>query len=73
MDDVNGVAKVNAAAGVLDDAVNGIVRYDFIAADVDTEGVFFGQFVITLSGGGILRIPNNSNQRLRIIVGPRVN
>lgn len=72
MDDEAGVAKVNAAAGTLSDATDGKVKYSWAALDVDTEGTFFGQFIITLSGKDH-RVPNNTSQQLRIVVGPRIN
>ena len=73
MDDVNGTAKVNAASATISDAANGKIKYAWAAADVDTEGEFEGQFVVTQSAGKDYRIPNVSNQKLRVIIGPRVN
>lgn len=72
MDDEFGNTKVNAAAGVVEDGPGGKVKYQWAAADVDTEGLFFGQFVITVSSKDY-RIPNNTTQKLRIVIGPRVN
>lgn len=67
-----GVVKVNNAAGTLEDASDGLVQYAWVAADVDTEGTFFGQFKITVSSKDFL-VPNNKTSRLRIIVGPKIN
>ncbi len=67
-----GVVKVNNAAGTLEDASDGRVQYAWAAADVDTEGTFFGQFKITVSAKDFL-VPNGSTQKLRVIIGPRVN
>lgn len=67
-----GVVKVSSAAAALSDAPNGKVKYEWAAADVDTEGTFFGQFTITVSAKDY-RVPNNDDQRLRIIIGPRIN
>jgi hypothetical protein len=39
-----GAVKVNNAAATKDDAANGQVSYAPVAADVDTEGTFFGYF-----------------------------
>ena len=72
MDDEFGTAKVNAAVGVLSDGPGGKVKYLWAAADVDTEGLFFAQFAIQVSSKDY-RIPNFSNQKLRIVIGPRVN
>ena len=44
-----GVAKVSAQSATIVTAVSGIVSYDFIAADVDTAGVFWGSFRVTES------------------------
>lgn len=67
-----GTVKVSAAAAVLTDGPTGKVKYLWAAADVDTEGTFFGQFVITVSSKDY-RVPNNDDQRLRILIGPRIN
>ena len=72
MDDEAGVAKVDAVAAVLDDATNGKVKYQWGATDTDTEGVFLGQFIITISSQDY-RIPNNNDQKLIIEIGSRVN
>lgn len=72
MDDEDGVAKVAAAAGALvSPGTKGIVEYVWAAADVDTEGRFFGQFSVTI-GGVVHLIPNNSSQRLRVEIGPSI-
>ena len=44
-----GVVKVSAQSATIVTAVSGIVSYDFIAADVDTAGVFWGSFRVTES------------------------
>jgi hypothetical protein len=41
--------KVEAAATVVD-AATGQVRYDWAAGDLDTEGLFDGEFKVTLAG-----------------------
>ncbi len=73
MDDEDGVNKVNAAVGILEvPSTDGKVSYQLVTADVDTEGTFFGQFVVT-DGTDIYLIPDNTRERLRIIIGPKVN
>lgn len=72
MDDQLGANKVNATAAVLEDGPNGKLKYEWAALDVDTEGIFFAQFQATI-GGKIFFVPNNDDQRLRIIIGPRIN
>lgn len=71
MDDDKGVAKITGAAAVLVTATDGKIKYVWASGDVDTEGVFFGQFKIVVSAVQYL-IPNNEDQRLRIVVGPAV-
>ena len=72
MDDEAGTAKVSNAAATLTDVLNGKGKYDWAATDVDTEGEFVGVFVVTI-GTRVYRIPDNDNQKLRIVIGPRVN
>lgn len=71
MDDDEGVAKITNAAATLPDATNGKARYSWASVDVDTEDTFFGQFKVVISGSQYL-LPNNTDQKLRIIVGPVV-
>ena len=44
-----GVAKVSAQSATIVTALSGIVSYDFLAADVDTAGIFWGSFRVTES------------------------
>src|SRR5574337_2023648 len=44
--------KVKAAA-VIENAVSGIVRYAWQAADLNTAGVFLCEWQVTVSGGGV--------------------
>lgn len=72
MDDEAGVSKISNVAGTVTDAPNGKVKYVFVGTDTDTEGRFVGQFSITESGKSY-KIPENTNQRLIIEIGPSVN
>ncbi len=72
MDDQLDVAKVNAVAGVLSDGPNGKFKYQWVAADTNAPAIYFGQFEVT-TATKIYRIPDNEKQRLRIVVGPRIN
>ncbi len=69
MVDKGGNVKINDAAGVVVDAATGQVGYDWQAADTDTEDEFSGQFTITVDGGGIYKMPNGADQRLRVLIG----
>lgn len=71
MEDSLSVLKVTLAVGDAPDGVDGIIRYQWAAADVDTVGRFTGQFKATKGGKDFL-IPNNSNQRLRITIVNKV-
>jgi hypothetical protein len=42
-----GTTKVSAAAATIVTAASGIVSYDFVAADVDTAGIYWGTFIVT--------------------------
>jgi len=44
-----GVAKVSAQSATIVTALSGIVSYDFVAADVDTAGVYWASFKVTES------------------------
>lgn len=68
MQDSNGVAKITGAAATLDDAATGKVSYALQGADVDTDGVFSGQFSVVVAGG-TYKLPNASTQRLIIQIG----
>lgn len=69
MEDKDGNVIINDAAGVVVDAATGQVGYDLQAADVDTAGEFFGQFNITVDDPGLYKIPNDADQKLRILIG----
>lgn len=55
-----GGAIVVSAAAVIENAVQGIVRYDWIAADTATPGSFLGEFEITWTGGKKQTFPTGS-------------
>lgn len=72
MENSAGALKVTAAAGVLVDAAQGKIKYVWGSADVDTEGTFIGQFKIVIGSVQHL-VPENTNQKLRIVIGPDVS
>lgn len=58
-------AKVNAAATIVTPA-SGIVRYDWIAGDVDTAGLFYAEFKVTLTGK-VVTCPNTGHLEVTIL------
>lgn len=67
-----GVVKINAAAAVLWDAPAGILRYNWVAADTDTAGIYLAQFEVVI-GTDVLNVPNNGSQKLIIKVRDKIN
>lgn len=53
-------SKVNSA-GALVDAANGVVKYQWIAADTNTAGDFNAEFQITFSDARVKTYPNTAN------------
>jgi hypothetical protein len=51
--------KVNAACTVTD-AVNGVVTYEWAAADTDTSGLYQAEFQVTWPGTKYQTIPNSN-------------
>ena len=64
MYDADGTVKVDAAAVVADN--DGVVRYDWIAADTDTVGVFYAEFEVTYADGTVETFPNTTNIKVKI-------
>ena len=64
--DPSGAPTVNEVAAVLEDAANGILRWDPQAADTATPGVYVADFPTTLAGGKKVTIPNKN--KIRVIV-----
>ena len=60
------VLTVDADCNV-SDAENGEVEYTWIAADVDTAGLFEGEFVVTFSSGKIETFPNDQFLFIEIV------
>jgi hypothetical protein len=53
------VAKINAAAVTIVSAAAGTVTYPWTDTDVDTAGVYHGQFRVVLPSGKDIYIPTN--------------
>jgi hypothetical protein len=50
--------KVNSPA-ILEDIPNGILRYEWAAEDVDTEGEYHAEFDITYDNGAKMTVPKD--------------
>ena len=50
MVDKTGTAKVDSTGSFVNDGTDGLVKYDFLAGDVDTEGVYKAYFIFKISG-----------------------
>ena len=59
-------AKVDSEVSVVIPATDGIVQYDWIAADTDTIGTYQAEFEITYTNGRIETFPNNGYIRVEI-------
>ena len=67
MIDDDGVAKVSDGSVTLVDAVNGIVKYAWSAADTDTVGEFSASFEVTYSDTTVETFPISSYIRVSIL------
>ena len=61
-----GVVKVSRKSCTIVDALLGVVKYDWLAADTDTADLFEGEFEATLSDSSIVTHPNADNLKIRI-------
>ena len=61
----NKTAKVDAAGSIVD-GPNGVVKYDWSAADTDTTGTYSGEFEITFIDGSVQTYPNNGYITIKI-------
>lgn len=65
----DGVAKVNNSANVTQEVgALGIVRYDWVAADVDTPGDYVARWLVTWSTGVTQEFP--SSRYDRVVISP---
>jgi hypothetical protein len=49
-----------AAAATIVDAANGVVEYNWVAADTAIAGNFFGEFQVVFANGSIETFPNDT-------------
>lgn len=61
------VAKISAASAVIEDAPNGVVRYDWSAGDVDTAGRFHGFFLLVNAASKNERFPVGKKLLIEIL------
>jgi 5-hydroxyisourate hydrolase-like protein (transthyretin family) len=54
-----GAVKISALLGTIVDAVNGRVRYEFVAANTDTSGEYEAEFQVEYSDASIQTFPND--------------
>jgi len=66
MYDLEGVQVVNSPAGIESPATEGIVQYQWDAADTVTSGSFDAEFQITLGSGQKITAPNSGYIEIRI-------
>lgn len=59
-------AKIDSAVSIVSPATDGVVQYDWIAADTDTIGSFQAEFEVTYSNGRIETFPNSGYIRVEI-------
>jgi hypothetical protein len=60
MNDSTGTNKVDAAGSVVD-GPNGVMKYEWSAADTDTVGTFDGEFEVTYADSKIETFPNDGH------------
>lgn len=60
------VPKIARAAAVIEDAANGVVRYDWQAGDTDTPGLYEAEFEVTYADGAVETFPNSDWIIIRI-------
>lgn len=62
-----GGATIISTAGVIENAVQGIVRYDWTTANTSTPGQFLGEFEVTWTGGKKQTFPTGSYITIAIL------
>lgn len=58
---------INRALVTVLDATNGLVRYEWIAADTAVSGNYQAEFEITFSNGQVESVPNSESLSIKII------
>jgi len=65
MSTIRGVSKVDAVASI-EDAANGLVQYDWQAADTDTAGLFYCEWEATYADSNVETFPNEGFNTVKI-------
>lgn len=55
----SGPAAIDSATAVIEDAVEGIVRYDFSSTDTANSGTAYAEFEVTYSDSTVETFPNS--------------
>jgi len=65
--------KITAGVMTTDDGelAKGITKYNWVAADVDTTGIFLGEITVTIASGQYV-FPNNKGQKLLIFINDNI-
>lgn len=66
MKDQDEAVKVNAAAVIVGDPLDGRVKYNWQAADTDAPGDYDAEFVVLWSDGTTTTFPNHSYIQVRV-------
>lgn len=60
------VVKINKSAVILDEE-KAYVEYRWVKADTDIQGVYTGEFEVTLQNGAIVSVPNDGYFTINIV------
>lgn len=66
MKGVDGTLKVDAAMAITN-ALNGVIQYDWQAADTNTVGTYYVEFEVTYADGSVETFPNNGNKVVSVV------
>jgi len=66
MKSIGGSIKIDSAMTVIT-APEGLVRYDWVAADTDTFGTYYVEFEVTYTDGSIETFPNTGSLVVSVV------
>ena len=70
MEELSTSKSILDATATITDAPNGLVEYQWAAADVDTPGAYRVEFFVTYAGGLIQRFPQRGY--LEVVIAERI-